>query len=77
MTGSTTLTSTCGCTRPTVFTRLSIGSSGAVWVESGEVSVMPQTIVTWSMCMRVRTWCITSTGQGAPPIVPVRRLERS
>ena len=34
-------------------------------------------IVTPSMCIRVRTCFITSTGHGAPPIIPVRRLERS
>ena len=38
---------------------------------------MPQMIVTCSMCIRERTWFISSTGQGAPPIIPVRRLERS
>ena len=39
--GSTTLTSTCGCTRPTVETRRSSVSSARVWVDTGEVSVMP------------------------------------
>ena len=39
--GSTTFTSTCGPTRPTVPTRRSSGSSARVWVETGEVSVMP------------------------------------
>ena len=38
---------------------------------------MPQTIVTSSMCICVRTFFMTSTGQGAPPIIPVRREERS
>jgi hypothetical protein len=75
--GSTTLISTCGCARPTVPTRFSSGSSAAVCVETGEVSVIPQRIVTSSMCMRVRTLVITSTGHGAPPISPVLRLERS
>jgi hypothetical protein len=49
------LTSTCGCTRPTVATRFSSGSSARVCVDTGEVSVMPQQIVTSSMCMRERT----------------------
>ena len=75
--GSTILTSTCGCTRPTVVTRLSTSSSTAVWVESGAVSVMPQPMVTSSMCIFERTWLMTSTGQGAPAMIPVRRLERS
>ena len=39
--GSTTFTSTCGCTVPTVDTRRSRSSSGRVWVDTGEVSVMP------------------------------------
>ena len=39
--GSTILISTCGCTRPTVDTRRSSESSARVWVEIGEVSVMP------------------------------------
>ena len=38
---------------------------------------MPQPIVTSSMCIRERTWLITSTGQGAPAMIPVRRLDRS
>ena len=75
--GSTILTSTCGCARPTVAIRLSTGSSTAVCVESGPVSVMPQAIVTSSMCIRERTCTMTSTGHGAPAMIPVRRLERS
>ena len=39
--GSTTFTSTCGCTAPTVDTRRSRSSSGRVCVDTGEVSVMP------------------------------------
>jgi hypothetical protein len=35
------LTSRCGPTRPTVDTRRSIESSKRVWVDTGEVSVMP------------------------------------
>ncbi len=35
-------------------TRLETGSSGVVWVDSGAVSVMPQTIATSLMCMRER-----------------------
>jgi hypothetical protein len=53
--GSTTLISTCGCMRPMVPTRFSSGSSGAVCVDTGDVSVMPQTIATSLMCMRERT----------------------
>jgi hypothetical protein len=34
-------TSTWGWTRPTVDTRCSRLSSGTVWVDTGEVSVMP------------------------------------
>ena len=75
--GSTILISTCGCTRPTVLTRFSTSSSTAVWVESGAVSVMPHAIVTSSMCICARTWFMTSTGHGAPAMIPVRRLERS
>ena len=39
--GSTTFTSTCGWTMPTVDTRRSRSSSRVVWVETGDVSVMP------------------------------------
>jgi hypothetical protein len=39
--GSTTLLSRCGCVRPTVDTRRSSESSALVWVDTGEVSVMP------------------------------------
>ena len=39
--GSMTLTSMCGPTRPTVATRRSIESSTRVWVDTGDVSVMP------------------------------------
>jgi len=60
-----------------VETRFSTGSSTCVCVETGEVSVMPQMMVTSSMCIFERTFFITSTGQGAPPIIPVRRLDRS
>ena len=38
---------------------------------------MPQMIVTSCMCISERTRFITSTGHGAPPIIPVRRLDRS
>src|SRR5215218_4522068 len=34
-------------------------------------------MVTWSMCMSAWTFFITSTGQGAPAMIPVRRLVRS
>ena len=34
-------------------------------------------MVTCRMCMRSITFCISSTGQGAPAIMPVRRLVRS
>jgi hypothetical protein len=54
-----------------------MGSSTAVCVETGEVSVIPQAIVTSGMCIALRTRFITSTGQGAPAITPVRRLVRS
>ena len=63
--------------RPTVVTRFSTGSCTAVCVETGDVSVMPQAIVTSSMCIDVRTCLIVSTGQGAPAMIPVRRLVRS
>jgi hypothetical protein len=75
--GSITLISTWGCGRPTVVTRLSTGSSGDVWVASGDVSVMPQPIVTSVMCILVMTWFIVSTGHGAPAMIPVRSVERS
>ena len=39
--GSTIFTSRCGLTRPTVPTLRSSESSVRVWVETGEVSVMP------------------------------------
>ena len=39
--GSMIFTSTCGWVRPTVPTRLSRGSSTAVWADTGDVSVMP------------------------------------
>ena len=39
--GSMTLISTCGWTRPTVETRRSMSSSAVVWVDTGDVSVMP------------------------------------
>ena len=48
-----------------------------VWVETGEVSVIPYTIVTAAMPIRFTTCFITSTGQGEPPIMPVRRDDRS
>jgi hypothetical protein len=41
LSGSTIFTSTCGPTRPTVPTRRSSASSVRVWVETGDVSVMP------------------------------------
>ena len=47
-----------------MLTRFSTGSSTAVCVDSGEVSVIPQPIVTCSMCIRDRTCLITSTGHG-------------
>ncbi len=39
--GSMILTSTCGWTWPTVETRRSRESSTRVWVDTGEVSVIP------------------------------------
>ena len=39
--GSMTLTSTCGWTQPTVVTRFSRASSVFDWQETGEVSVIP------------------------------------
>ena len=77
VTGSTIFISTCGCTRPAVVTCSSGDSSEAVCVETGEVSVMPPTIVTSSIASCARTRLSTSSGQGAPPIRPVRRLDRS
>ena len=38
---------------------------------------MPYMIVISGMCISVRTFFMTSTGQGAPAITPVRRLEKS
>ena len=43
----------------------------------GDVSVMPQTMVTSPMCIRVCTCFITSTGHGAPAMIPVRSDDRS
>ena len=34
-------------------------------------------MVTSSMCMSAWTFFITSTGQGEPAMIPVRRLDRS
>ena len=46
-------------------------------METGDVSVMPQQIVTSSMCISVRTFFIVSIGHGEPAITPVRSDERS
>ena len=77
VTGSTTLTSTCGCTVPTVDTRRSRSSSRLVCVDTGDVSVMPYAMVTSAMCISATTRFITSTGHGEPAMMPVRRVDRS
>ena len=38
---------------------------------------MPYMIVTSGMCIVDLTFFMTSTGQGAPAMMPVRRLEKS
>ena len=43
-----------------------------VIVETGEVSVMPYMIVTSVMCISDTTRFMSSTGQGAPAMIPVR-----
>src|SRR5881628_2070011 len=64
-------------TLPTVLTRNSMGSSTSVMLQTGEVSVMPQAIVISGQCISVITRFITSTGQGAPAMMPVRSEDRS
>ena len=61
--GSTTLTSRCGCTRPTVEVRRSRSSSAPVWVDTGDVSVIP-----YACCSRSPLSdhsLISSSGAGA------------
>src|SRR6266516_4659204 len=55
-----------GITFPTVDTRASRESSTSVMLQTGEVSVMPQAMVSCSQCISVSTRFITSIGQGAP-----------
>ena len=64
-------------TVPTVETRRSRSSLRRVIVDTGDVSVMPYMIVTSSMCISVTTRFITSTGHGAPAMIPVRSDDRS
>ena len=64
-------------TLPTVLTRNSMGSSTSVMLHTGEVSVMPQAIVISGQCISVITRFITSTGHGAPAMMPVRRDDKS
>ena len=54
-----------------------MSSSDRVIVETGDVSVMPYMIVTSVMCISDTTRFMTSTGQGAPAMMPVRRMARS
>src|SRR6185503_15967112 len=75
--GSIICTSTCGITVPTVETRRSRSSVRRVIVDTGEVSVMPYMIVTSDMFISTTTRFITSTGHGAPAMIPVRSDERS
>src|SRR5881296_3796713 len=75
--GSTIFCSWCGITLPTVPTRTSMGSSTSVMLQTGEVSVMPQAMVISGQCISVTTRFITSTGHGAPAIMPVRRDDKS
>ncbi len=69
------MTVTWGWTRPTVETRRSSGSSVVVWVDTGEVSVMPYAMVTSGM--KASTCFMTSTGHGDPAMIPVRSDDRS
>ena len=62
---------------PTVPTRRSSESSGAVWKLAGLVSVMPYAIPTSSMCISLVTRFITSMGHELPAMMPVRSEERS
>ena len=64
-------------TVPTVETRRSRSSVRRVMVETGEVSVMPYMIVTSVMCISATTRFMTSTGHGAPAMIPVRSDDRS
>jgi hypothetical protein len=50
--------------------------TGDVWVDTGEVSVMPYPMVTSLMCISSTHCFMTSTGHGEPAIIPVRSDER-
>ena len=69
--------SVCGIARPTVDTRISIVSSASLIVTTGEVSVCPYAITSSLQCISVSTRFISSTGHGAPLIIPVRKLDVS
>jgi hypothetical protein len=52
-------------------------SSRGVWVETGEVSVIPKQIDISAIPIRSITRRMTSTGHGEPAMIPVRRPPRS
>jgi hypothetical protein len=62
---------------PMVDTRNSIGSSGADMVTTGALSVCPYPMVNSAQRISHITRFMTSTGHGAPAIIPVRRLDKS
>jgi len=62
--------SVCGMARPTVFTRTSSESPASLMVTTGEVSVCPYAMTNSRMCISSSTRFISSTGQGAPLIMP-------
>ena len=74
---STIFTSRCGWTRPMDDTRISRGSSIAVWKLTGDVSVMPYAMVISAMCISSMTRVMTSIGHGEPAMMPVRKVDRS
>ncbi len=57
--------------------RRSRSSSACVWHDTGLVSVIPYAIDTSVIPISVMQRFITSTGQGDPAMIPVRRLDRS
>ena len=71
------LISACGITWPTVWQRCSSVSSTRTTVETGEVSVCPNAIEICSIPICELTLFITSTGHGAPAMIPVRSELRS
>ena len=71
------MASTFGSTVPTVDTRRSRSSSRRVTNDTGDVSVMPYPMQISLACISLTTRFITSTGHGAPAIIPVRSEVRS